>query len=262
MVGRPAPDAAPGTSPSAPSSTACGCCSGRSISARRSSARSPSSPSPSSRTRSSRSGLELRRGRRSPSRLRERSHWRPPSLRAWSGARGSPPATRRCDASSPWPRPAQRCREHLELAPAAAQLEAHVSAPPHRRARLRHGGAARGALSGELRPVGGPPSRPAPSRCGPAAAGRSRPHRAGHTGQRRPRAVGPAHLLAARSGRLNVEPGDIRVARGRELNVRARATGTRPAAVLLRYENAGGGEGMAQMERAPDGVWRGVSTPS
>ncbi len=57
-------------------------------------------------------------------------------------------------------------------------------------------------------------------------------------------------------GRLQfaVEPGDTRIARGADLLVRVRTAGARPAGVLLGYSGAPG-EGVAQMERGPDGVW-------
>ena len=53
---------------------------------------------------------------------------------------------------------------------------------------------------------------------------------------------------------LAVEPGDTRIARGADLLVRVRTSGARPAGVLVGYSGAPG-EGVAQMERGPDGVW-------
>jgi hypothetical protein len=53
---------------------------------------------------------------------------------------------------------------------------------------------------------------------------------------------------------LTVEPGDIRIARGGDLVVRVRTSGSRPAGVLVGYSGAPG-EGVAQMQRGPDGVW-------
>jgi soluble cytochrome b562 len=51
-----------------------------------------------------------------------------------------------------------------------------------------------------------------------------------------------------------VEPGDARIARGGDLQVRVRTGGPRAAGVLVGYEG-GSGEGVAAMERRPDGVW-------
>jgi hypothetical protein len=53
---------------------------------------------------------------------------------------------------------------------------------------------------------------------------------------------------------IAVEPGDTRIARGADLLVRVRTSGSRPAGVLVGYSGAPG-EGVAQMERGPDGVW-------
>ena len=53
---------------------------------------------------------------------------------------------------------------------------------------------------------------------------------------------------------ITVEPGDTRIARGADLLVRVRTSGSRPAGVLVGYAGAPG-EGVAQMERGPDGVW-------
>ena len=53
---------------------------------------------------------------------------------------------------------------------------------------------------------------------------------------------------------FTVEPGDARIARGADLLVRVRTSGARPAGVLVGYSGAPG-EGVAAMERGPDGVW-------
>lgn len=51
-----------------------------------------------------------------------------------------------------------------------------------------------------------------------------------------------------------VEPGDTRIARGGDLLVRVRTSGSRAAGVLVGY-SGGPGNGVAAMERGPDGVW-------
>ncbi|MHB8834868.1 MAG: DUF4175 family protein [Candidatus Methylomirabilia bacterium] len=53
---------------------------------------------------------------------------------------------------------------------------------------------------------------------------------------------------------ITVEPGDTRIARGADLLVRVRTSGSRPAGVLVGYSGAPG-EGVAQMEPGTDGVW-------
>lgn len=53
---------------------------------------------------------------------------------------------------------------------------------------------------------------------------------------------------------ITVEPGDTRITRGSDLLVRVHTSGARPEGVLVSYAGAPG-EGVAQMERGPDGVW-------
>lgn len=53
---------------------------------------------------------------------------------------------------------------------------------------------------------------------------------------------------------ITVEPGDTRIARGADLLVRVRTVRGRPAGVLVGYTGAPG-EGVAAMERGPDGTW-------
>jgi hypothetical protein len=64
-----------------------------------------------------------------------------------------------------------------------------------------------------------------------------------------PRAYWPLGRLV-----LAVEPGDTRVTSGDDLTVSVRASGGRPAGVMIGYAGAPG-EGLVQMERAPDGRW-------
>ncbi len=54
--------------------------------------------------------------------------------------------------------------------------------------------------------------------------------------------------------RLEVEPGETRIARGADLRVRVRASGARPGSVSIGYEGATGA-GLAAMERGTDGAW-------
>ena len=53
---------------------------------------------------------------------------------------------------------------------------------------------------------------------------------------------------------IAVEPGDARIARGGDLAVWVRTSGAHPSGVLVGFSGAPG-EGVAQMERGPDGLW-------